>query len=312
VAWKAQPTHICETLAVNVKKHQTIIMSRKIKKAFINELLTGSLKPFLEYVQIDDTLNVELRGDRVMVYYRGGAILTIEQDTYNLEGLVEEYHKGIIFISPSIINVEEYIPKAKHIIDVYINTKRNHLGEKDIQQQIARENNYSQNSLDTDYFVIDTEYQDMGRFDIIALRWDSKPNIRKLPKSFLPTITIFEVKQGYGSISGKSGMVSHIKDFEKFRSKKDIDSFKRDMISVFNQKRRLGLINGMDKYKEVSEVAPDIDFVFLLANYKHDSRQLRTALDNIEDCRLIYANTMGYGLYARNILNKRQFIEMFL
>ena len=114
-------------------------MSRKIKKAFINELLTGSLKPFLEYVQIDDTLNVELRGDRVMVYYRGGAILTIEQDTNNLEGLVEEYHKGITFISPSIINIEQYIPKAKHIIDGYINTKRNHLGDLFIDEMLKEE-----------------------------------------------------------------------------------------------------------------------------------------------------------------------------
>jgi len=160
--------------------------------------------------------------------------------------------------------------------------------------------------------VIDTEYQDLGRFDIVALRWDSKSNIRKLPKSFLPTITIFEVKQGYKSISETSGMVSHIKDFEKFLSTKDIDSFKKDMISVFNQKRRLGLIRGMNRYKEVTEVAPDIDFVFLLANYKHDSNQLRTALNNIEYCRLIYANPMGYGLYARNIISKQQYIDIFL
>lgn len=287
-------------------------MARKIKEIFIEELLKGSLHPLLEYVQLDDTLNMELRGNEVTVYYRGGALLTIKQDTYNLYGLTEKYHKGISFLKPSIGNLEEYIPKAKHKIDVYINTVKNLLGEKDIQQQIARENNYSQNSLDTDYFVIDTEYQDLGRFDIVALRWDSKSSIRKLPKSFLPTITIFEVKQGYKSISNESGMVSHIEDFEEFRLTKDIEAFKMDMISVFNQKRRLGLIKGMNKYKDVIEVTPDIDFVFLLANYKHDSSQLRTALDIIEDCKLIFANHMGYGLYTRNIVNKQQFIEKFL
>lgn len=288
-------------------------MARKIKEVFIEELLKGSLHPLLEYVQVDDTLNMELRGDKVTIYYRGGALLTIKQDTYNLESLSEEYHKGISFIKPSLGNIEEYIPNAKHIIDVYINTERNHLGEKDIQQQIAKENNYSQNSLDTDYFLIDTEYQDLGRFDIVALRWDSIGSIRKLPKLFLPTITIFEVKQGYNSISGKSGMESHIKDFKKFCLTKDIISFKSDMISVFNQKRKLKLIKGMDKYKKVTDVADKIDFVFLLANYKHNSSQLRKALEGIDnDCRLIYANYMGYGLYARNIVNKQQFIEKFL
>lgn len=287
-------------------------MARKIKENFIDELLTGSLKSVLKYVQVDDTLNMELRGDKVTIYYRGGSLLTIYQDTYKLQGLTDQYHKGISITNPSLSDFEVFIPKAKHIIDTYVNTTRNNLGEKDIQQQIARENNYSQNSLDTDYFVIDTEYQDLGRFDIVALRWDSKSSIRKLPKSFLPIITIFEVKQGYNSISGKSGMFSHIKDFENFRSTKNIIEFKKDMISVFNQKRRLGLIKNMDKYKEIIEVAPDLDFVFLLANYKHGSSQLTKELDNIEDCRLIYANPMGYGLYARNIINKQQFVEMFL
>jgi len=288
-------------------------MARKIKEVFIKEFLNGSLHPLLGYIQIDDTLDMELRGNKVTVYYRGGALLTIEQDTYYLNGLTEKYHKGISFIKPSIGNLEEYIPKAKHIIDVYINTERNHLGEKDIQQQIAKENNYSQNSLDTDYFVIDTEYQDLGRFDIVALKWDSIGSIRKLPKLFLPTITIFEVKQGYNSISGKSGMESHIKDFKKFCLTKDIDSFKRDMICVFSQKRRLGLIKDMNKYKEVIEVADKIDFVYLLANYKHNSSQLRKALEGIDDdCGLIFANYMGYGLYTRNIVNKQQFIEKFL
>ncbi|MFA6619419.1 MAG: hypothetical protein WCT23_10175, partial [Candidatus Neomarinimicrobiota bacterium] len=282
-----------------------------IKDKFIDELISGTLKPILEYIQLDDTLNLELRGKNVTVYYRGGALFTIKQDSYNLHGLSAKYHKGFPFIEPNIGNIEDYIPKAKHLVNIYINTVKNQLGEKDIQQQIARENNYSPNSLDTDYFVIDTEYQDMGRFDIVALRWDSKGSIRKLPKSFLPTITIFEVKQGYNSLPGKSGMISHIIDFNKFLSTSDIDSFKSDMISVFNQKRKLGLIKGMNKYKEVVAVAPNINFVFLLANYKHNSSQLMNALDSIEDCLFVYANSMGYGLFERNIINKSRFLEMF-
>ena len=107
-------------------------------------------------------------------------------------------------------------------------------------------------------------------------------------------------------------MESHIKDFERFLTTKDMDSFKSDMISVFGQKRKLGLIKGAQKYKEITEVSSNIEFIFLLANYKHDSSKLRKALDNIEDCKLIYANPMGYGLYSRNIICKDKFIERFL
>jgi len=287
-------------------------MARKIKDDFLNELLTGNLKELLEYVQLDDTLNLELREDRITIYYRGGALLTVKQDTYQFESLAKKYHTGISFIIPTINNIDEYIPKSKHIIDIYINTVRNHLGEKDIQQQIARENNYSPNSLDTDYFIIDTEYQDLGRFDIVALRWDSTASIRKLPKSFLPTITIFEVKQGYNSISGDCGMINHIRDFKTFLQTKDMDLFRHDMVNVFNQKCKLGLIKGMERYKEITLVASNIEFVFLLTNYKHDSTKLRKELDNIVDCQLIYANPMGYGLYARNIIDKQQFAKLFL
>ena len=299
-------------------------MSRKIKDSFINELLKKSLNPLLRYVQLDDTLNMELRGSYVTLYYRGGAILTVKDDSYKFEPLANKYLQGKMIINPSIENIEDYIPKAKHFIDIYVNTVRNHLGEKEIQQEIAKENNFSTNSLDTDYFVIDTEYQDLGRFDIVALQWDSKSNIRKLPKSFKPVITIFEVKQGYNSIESKekinngrkeysdSGMAAHLQDFNEFISTKNIQDFKEDMIAVFQQKRELKLIKGAEKYKEVKSVSDDIEFVFLLSNYKSESSKLQTELTKIKDCKFIYSNPMGYGLYVKNIINKQEFINRFL
>ncbi len=299
-------------------------MSRKIKDSFIDELLNKSLNPLLRYVQLDDTLNMELRGSYVTLYYRGGAILTVKDDSYKFEPLDTKYLQGKTIINPCIENIEDYIPKAKHFIDIYVNTVRNHLGEKEIQQEIAKENNFSTNSLDTDYFVIDTEYQDLGRFDIVALQWDSKSNIRKLPKSFKPVITIFEVKQGYNSIESKekinngikeysdSGMAAHLQDFNEFISTKNIQDFKEDMIAIFQQKRELKLIKGAEKYKEVKSVSDDIEFVFLLSNYKSESSKLQTELTKIKDCKFIYSNPMGYGLYVKNIINKQEFINRFL
>lgn len=236
-------------------------MGRKIKEQFINELKSGILKKVLEYVKSDDTLNMELRGDSISVYYRGGVLFSIKEDTYEFSGIDKNYHKTSPFLSPLIDEIEEYIQKAKHIIDVYITTIKNHLGEKDIQQQIARENNYSPNSLDTDFFVIDIEYQDLGRFDIVAIRWDSLPNARKLSSKYLPVITIFEVKQGIKSCSGKSGLHKHLKDFISFSKETNkVASFRNDMIDVFKQKRELGLITGMDKYKGIELVESKINF----------------------------------------------------
>ena len=157
---------------------------RKISEQFKKELLTGSLHNLLTYVKEDDTLDLELRGSEITVYYRGGALLSIEEKEKDFEWkpLDAEYKKSkTIMPETSVENIERYIPQAKHVIDKYIVCgPKNHLGEKEIQQLVIKENNYSPNSDDTDYFIVDMEYQDsVGRFDLVALRWDSNSASRK-------------------------------------------------------------------------------------------------------------------------------------
>ncbi|NDV58888.1 hypothetical protein [Bacteroides sp. 519] len=294
-------------------------MARKIKKEFIEELKKGTLRDVLEYVVNDDTLNMELRGDRITVYYRGGALFTIKEDTYIFTGMDENYHKMIRISPPTISTLDDYIPKAKHAIDIYVKKTRNHLWEKDIQQQIAKENNYSPNSFDTDYFIIDTEYQDLGRFDIVALRWDSSKDAHKSSSKFLPIITVFEVKQGYSTCSGESGLYEHFNDFVSFtKNANKVEAFRMDMIEVFKQKRELGLIIEMEKYKEIKITDSKVDFIFLLANYKPKSIQVKNELERIKhggfdvEPKFIYANSMGYGLFARNIVGGDEFIKRFI
>lgn len=292
-------------------------MARKISNAFLQELKLkdGCLNPILNYVKSDDTLNMELRGDSVAIYYRGGKLLSIKEKSFELIALDSNYHKESGLISPTVENIEDYIPKAKRIVDKYVVEVKNHLWEKEIQQRIVQENNYSRNSYDTDFFIIDTEYQDIGRADIVALCWESNASARKLSKNRPLKITIFEVKQGIDSIKGNAGMYSHWNDFNTFIAGKDkVESFKKDMIAVFEQKRELGLIIETEKLGKVdiTKVSDDIDFVFLLANYKSASANLREELDKIPDCKFIYANPMGYGLYLQNIVGKQKFIERFI
>jgi len=293
-------------------------MARKISNLFLKELALQSLKPILEYVKSDDSLNMELRGDSVTLYYRGANLLTIIDNPFKLNGITPNYHKGYELILPTINKIEDYIPKAKRVIDRYVVGEKNHLWEKEIQQRIVQENNYSQNSLSTDFFIIDIEYQDnsIGRFDIVAIRWDSTTPARKLTKKHPLKITIFEIKQGCNSISGKSGMSQHLQDFNSLiENKIKVEKFKKDMIDVFEQKRKLGLIRDVEKYREIEIkfVENDIDFVFLLANYHSKSEKLEKELELIPDyCKFIYANSMGYGLYAKNIIDKQEFIKRFL
>lgn len=298
-------------------------MARAINESFKTELLEGTLTPLLSYIQNDDTLDMELRGNYISIYYSGGCLLTVEEKNYKLVSLTKEYAKADIgYPLPSLDKVDdiyEYIPHAKHMIDVYVNQVHNHLGEKEIQQQIVKENNYSPIAPDTDYYIIDIEYQDLGRFDIVALRWDSASNARRFyeKEEYLPILTLIEVKQGVDSISGVSGLKSHLADFNDFVSDKDkLMEFKKDMLAVFQQKRELGLIPSLPESKfaekKINSVKEDVDFIFLLSNYKSASSKLVTELDCIDDCKFIYANPMGYGLYSKNIVSKEEFIKAFL
>ena len=64
---------------------------RSISEGLMKILREDYLK-ITEYVRISPYLDMEMRGNCVMVYYRGGKILTIFDDK-KMEGLAVEYHK---------------------------------------------------------------------------------------------------------------------------------------------------------------------------------------------------------------------------
>ena len=66
-------------------------MKRSISNQFLENLKNGALHVIVDHVRVDPYLDLELRGNCVMVYYRGGKILTVYENQ-NLEGLAEEYY----------------------------------------------------------------------------------------------------------------------------------------------------------------------------------------------------------------------------
>ncbi len=292
-------------------------MARKLSEEFINELKEGKFRPVLQAVLDDDSLDLELRGDCVIIYYRGGKLLTLNSNG-TFEALDSNYHESTTFLNivPCLDKLEDYILRAKKIIDNYIThaKKKNHLGEKEIQQMIIRENNYSPTDIDasTDFFIIDTEYKDSssnGQFDIIALQWNSTSSDHKQKNVELAFI---EVKQGFKSVSTKSGLLKHISDYKKFTNSSTFEEFKKDMLDVFEQKVLLGLIPkaikwmpNKDKGKKF-RLSDKTKFYVILANYDPDSSKLSSELDAMEkegitDCLFFTSSFCGYGLYKEGI-----------
>lgn len=295
------------------------------KRSISDGLMTILQKDYLkitDYVRISPYLDMEMRGNCVMVYYRGGKILTIFEDK-KLEGLAVEYYKdkNAKLLIPHIDTIEEYFAKAMHIIDMYEAFTKRKLGEKEIQQRVVFENNLSVNACKTDYFIADVEWADNdtlgGRADIIAFRWNHGEHRKRMLQ-----LTIIEVKQGEESIvtsgdnNGKvsPGLSKHYDDFMKLcQDKESVKALAEDMLVVLKQKKDLGLVKGLDKLfedsrgnKKTPEILPEVDFLFLLSNYHHYSDNLKKELEKLpDDARFISSSFMGYGLYKDFIHSKK-------
>jgi hypothetical protein len=293
-------------------------MKRVISKTFIQDLLEDKLEDILAFVHKDNTLDLEIRENYINIYYRGGNILKVEETNKNTYKF--DFDKNYISDSDTdIINHfknqkwNSYFPLMKQSMDFYFTRIKKE--EREFQQLVVRENNYSSISTGTDYFIIDMEYDNHSnaRFDLVAVEWLSKSTHRKLSNNYKPKLVVIEMKYGDNSISGTAGMKEHWKDFNLFISNSSsVDIFKDEMLSVFNQKRELGLIPCLtmpNNSNQIKQFADDIDFAFLIANHDPESSKLNTEISELKitPIKILASNLMGYGIYNDNIIDLDKF-----
>ena len=301
-------------------------MSRQLSSTFISDLQNGLLRELLEYVRRDDTLDIEIRNNYINIYYRGGNALKVSETgtgkyTYHFEN---RYLGEVPFIPGKTIDSlksqsdwYEYFPRVKQAMDFYFNAHPKE--EREYQQLVVRENNYSGIANSTDYFIVDIEYDNHknARFDIVAIEWESEATSRKLQKGYKPRLVVIEMKYGDGALKGSAGLQKHIDDFDQFIvSNPDIISFKEEMLEVFRQKRQLGLIpclSGTKNSNDIIQFAEDIEMMFLLAGHDPESSILQSELKSLNNKRtkFITSNYTGYGLYKENVFEGVQFSMRF-
>ena len=287
----------------------------------------GVLHDLLDYVQCDDTLDLEFRGEgRANIYYRGGSLFCIERsgDGYTLtfdtkyctvcdEGMEKK---------PSVRAAVGLIPLYKHAMDVWFAKNRKY--EREFQQLVVRENNrHGAISHASDYYIVDIEYaynvnvsdkKTQARFDMIAVKWLSKSNERQNPSA--PTLAIIEMKYGDGALGGSAGLKKHLEDFGTLVKNGELDDFCADYSNVFNQKCALGLIPGKESAR-IKITQRDIELIFLIANHDPDKTGLATIVAEIADLtmeypypiRFAYASMMGYCLYADQLKSLEEMQE---
>ena len=315
---------------------------RSISNSFLAELKGGKFKEIVRIVSVDPNLDLELRGDSVMVYYRGGKVLTISdpelypdlRDLDYLTGMDSNYSNGgkcpQAIPTPCINDMLSYFAKAKHVVDNYEKHVKEKLGEKEIQQRVISENNSMVNANETDFFFADMEWAEnsvlKGRADLIAFHWGHMQHKKKNL-----TMYLIEVKQGCNAVRTKSqketddltpGLCKHLQDFNKLKGNEElIEELKTDMLNVLCQKYCLGLITGLENlFVKTSDgfttegitIQKDVKFVFLLANYLYYSDNLKNEFEELPKDSLFYVSSfLGYGLYEKFIFTKEELMEKF-
>ena len=293
------------------------MVQRALGEEMFNDFQKGGpLHELLTYVQNDDTLDLEFRGEYTAnIYYRGGSLFRIDRsatgymltfDTKYCTACDEGMEK-----TPSLRAAVGLIPLYKHAMDVWFAKNRKY--EREFQQVVVRENNrHGAISHATDYYIVDIEYayndnvsdkKTQARFDMIAVKWLSKSNERQNPSA--PTLAIIEMKYGDGALGGSAGLKKHLEDFGTLVKNGELDDFCADYSNVFNQKCALGLIPGKEGAR-IKITQRDIELIFLIANHDPNKTGLAKIVAEIADVtmeypypiRFAYASMMGYCLYA--------------
>lgn len=144
--------------------------------------------PIVDLVKRDSTLEFQMRGSYINVYYRGGSVLKL-MDSGAIT--IDKTYLGSLVIG-GVADWLRLLPIIKQNVDQC--KFQNSQQEKEYQQLIYRANSFGREALNTDYFPIDREF---SQIDILALRWGRESH-RARTKKGVP-LALIEVKYGVGS-----------------------------------------------------------------------------------------------------------------
>lgn len=302
---------------------------RSLSGDFLDDLKNGLLQPILERVRQDNTLMLAIRDGYINIYYRGGNILRLREQSKGkykpaFDSQYNKFSKTIPDLPTEIKNPNdvriwiESFPSLKEIMDFYFSAHPK--PEREFQQLVARENNDSTISNESEYFISDIEFADSelgARFDILAIRWLASQ--RKKGSKCKPAF--IEMKYADGALDGTAGLFKHLKDFDDFIA--DSGRYKGMLLTMenqFSQLDQLGLMK-FNKGKSDATITLNTDdkpeVIFILANHNPRSTKLKTILSDPKfdafdqsqrfDLRFYVANFAGYGLHTDCIVTLSQF-----
>ncbi|MEA1919889.1 MAG: hypothetical protein U9N52_08625 [Campylobacterota bacterium] len=297
-------------------------MERSLNDNFMNDLKHGILINLLERVIKDSTIDLQMRGDSIDIYYRGGVILHLVQNTDTYNATINPKYFGeepVVQFENKIKTKEDIqdwikkVPVIKQARDFHYG--KNNAAERDFMQLTVRSNSYEKEIKEGNIIITDVEYNYIGKIDLLGLILN-KNNQKSLETEF----AFIEGKYATSSVSGDSDLIKHLSDIQKFVSNhaNEFDSLKKNTKKIFKQKMDLGLYNFEYKHnnKELNIKNDKPKFIILLADYKMNGKNLFNVIDSIKeidydslDIKFAISSLMGYRLYKDCLFTKAQILE---
>jgi hypothetical protein len=297
-----------------------------LEQKFLDDLKNddGLLNPILKRVKQDHTLLLAIRENYINIYYRGGSILKVEKSGYGYTASFdEEYNKNAesaLDLPPRSVGNQDVARKwvdkfqsLKLVMDFFFS--KHGKAEREFQQLVVRENNYSSISNESEYFIADIECSDSdinARYDMLAIQWLA--NRRKNGSNC--KAALIEMKYGDGSLDGTSGIMKHIQDMAALiKDKERYGELLNAMETKFDQLVQLDLLHCNSSAKG-TKVKLDVDdkpeVIFILANHNPRSTKLKTLLLDHDfqisemsgcfDLKFFVSTFAGYGLHSKCLL----------
>ncbi len=265
-------------------------MKRGLNAEFIKDLTDGVLKDCLDHVRSNKDLILEIRGNYINIYYRGGNVFRIApvrqgrngyrifwdkkyQKKYDGEIVVnlKVLKDGISDRESCLVCVDE-IPKILKVMDAFFVTSPKK--EKFIQQEMVT------TKVLSDYVLTDFEYQkgNRARFDLMGVKLLEAKSM----------MSFIELKQGYKSLRTKtytrngidkqtSGLKKHMEDIllelePASEANKDLRESSDKISDEIKQAReiyaqKLGMSLLSDAKFPDNVKANEIEVLFVIADY---------------------------------------------
>ena len=314
---------------------------RMLGRTFMEDLKTGILKDILDVIRQDQSLDFQIRNNRVHVYYRGGRILNLMpksskgyfasfdenycvRQAHTEEDLKQRVHLRSMPALPNHIMTEgdahkysESISQLKAIMDGWF--VHHPKIEKTHQQLVIDQNNKLAGSDKTDFFIIDIEYtKHRDRFDMVAMSWPTdtaqdNPRLAfiefKVGDNALRSST---TRTGVDTVRKIPGLAQHLDDFSRFITPDNYASVREEMLIVLKQKIELDVLCHNEKLRRIgtpdkfSDEGPQ--FIFLLANHDPKSTILLDEIQKMSDSDLFELKVAlvkykRYSLTHKTMLN---------